>query len=91
MQASSQSRVNEMALTQLDLAADRIGLDPNVHARLKRADHALIVSGPTRMDDASVRVFTGYRVQHNDALGPFKGGVRYNPEVDLGEVSALAR
>ena len=82
--------VNEMALRQLDLAADRIGLDLNVRARLSRPDRALIVSVPTRMDNGSVRVFTGYRVQHNDALGPFKGGIRYHPEVNLGEVSALA-
>jgi glutamate dehydrogenase (NAD(P)+) len=75
---------------QLDLAADRIGLDPNVRARLARPDRALIVSVPTRMDDGSVRVFTGYRVQHNDALGPFKGGIRYDPQVNLGEISALA-
>ena len=82
--------VNEMALRQLDLAADRIGLDPNVRARLRRPDRALIVSVPTRMDNGTVRVFTGYRVQYNDALGPFKGGIRYHPEVNLGEVSALA-
>jgi len=50
----------------------------------------LIVSVPTRMDDGSVHVFTGYRVQHNDILGPFKGGIRYHPDVNLGEVSALA-
>jgi len=86
----SKSAVNEMVLTQLNLAADRIGLDLNVRARLGRPDRALIVSVPTRMDDGSVRVFTGYRVQHNDALGPFKGGIRYDPEVNLGEVSALA-
>lgn len=86
----STSAVNEMALTQLNLAADRIGLDPNVRARLVRPDRALIVSVPTRMDDKSVHVFTGYRVQHNDALGPFKGGIRYDPQVNLGEISALA-
>ncbi|MBI3058985.1 MAG: Glu/Leu/Phe/Val dehydrogenase [Deltaproteobacteria bacterium] len=79
-----------MALRQLDLAADRIGLDPNLRTRLRRPARALIVSVPTRMDDGSVHVFTGYRVQHNDALGPFKGGIRYHPEVNLGEVSALA-
>jgi glutamate dehydrogenase (NAD(P)+) len=86
----SKSAVNEMALRQLNLAADRIGLDPNVRARLVRPDRALIVSVPTRMDDRSIHVFTGYRVQHNDALGPFKGGIRYDPQVNLGEVSALA-
>src|ERR687891_152749 len=87
---NSKSSVNEMALRQLDLAADRIALDPNVRARLSRPDRALIVSVPTRMDDGSVHAFTGYRVQHNDALGPFKGGIRYHPDVDLGEVCALA-
>lgn len=86
----SESPVNEMALRQLDLAADRIGLDPNLKTRLKRPERALIVGIPTRMDDGSVHVFTGYRVQHNGALGPFKGGIRYHPEVNLGEVSALA-
>jgi glutamate dehydrogenase (NAD(P)+) len=50
----------------------------------------MVVSVPTRMDDGTVNVFTGYRVQHNDVLGPFKGGLRYHPSVNLGEVSALA-
>jgi glutamate dehydrogenase (NAD(P)+) len=87
---ASMSSVNELALMQFHLAADRIGLDPNVRARLAKPDRALIVSVPTRMDDSSVRVFTGYRVQHNDALGPFKGGIRYDPQVNLEEISALA-
>ena len=86
----SKSAVSEMALTQLNLASDKIGLDLNVRARLGRPDRALIVSVPTRMDDDGVHVFTGYRVQHNDALGPFKGGIRYDSQVCLGEVSALA-
>ena len=86
----SKADVNEMALAQLDLAADKIGLDVNVRGRLGRPDRALIVSVPTRMDNGSVHVFTGYRVQHNDALGPFKGGIRYDPRVSLAEVSALA-
>ncbi|MBI4525683.1 MAG: Glu/Leu/Phe/Val dehydrogenase [Deltaproteobacteria bacterium] len=87
---SPNSSVNEMALRQLDLAADSIDLDPNLRARLRKPDHALIVSVPVRMDDESVHVFTGYRVQHNDVLGPFKGGIRYYPDLNLGEVSALA-
>jgi glutamate dehydrogenase (NAD(P)+) len=65
-------------------------VDPNVARRLRRPDRALIVSVPTRMDDGGVKVFTGYRVQHNDVLGPFKGGIRYHPAVNLGEVAALA-
>lgn len=81
---------SEMAIQQFDIAAGRLHLDPNVAARLRRPDRALIVSVPARMDNGKVHVFTGYRVQHNDVLGPFKGGIRYNPEVNLGEVSALA-
>ena len=84
------SPVFQMALTQFHLAGERINLDPNLRTRLARPDRALIVSVPTRMRDESIQVFTGYRVQHNDVLGPFKGGIRYHPEVNLGEVSALA-
>jgi glutamate dehydrogenase (NAD(P)+) len=61
-----------------------------VAGRLRRPERAMIVSVPTRMDDGHVHVFTGYRVQHNDVLGPFQGGIRYHPAVNLGEVSALA-
>jgi glutamate dehydrogenase (NAD(P)+) len=84
------SPANEMAVRQFEIAAEKLNLDKNVAARLQRPDRALIVSVPVRMDDGNVRVFTGYRVQHNDVLGPFKGGIRYHPEVNLGEVSALA-
>ena len=84
------SATSEMAVQQFDIAADRLVIDPNVAGRLRRADRAMIVSVPTRMDDGHIHVFTGYRVQHNDVLGPFKGGIRYHPAVNLGEVSALA-
>jgi glutamate dehydrogenase (NAD(P)+) len=84
------SPASEMAVKQFEAAAEKLNLDKNVASRLKRPDRALIVSVPTRMDDGSVHVFTGYRVQHNDVLGPFKGGIRYHPDVNLGEVSALA-
>ena len=84
------SATSEMAVQQFDVAASKLGIDPNLAGRLRRPDRALIVSVPTRMDDGRVHVFTGYRVQHNDVLGPFKGGIRYHPAVDLGEVSALA-
>jgi glutamate dehydrogenase (NAD(P)+) len=81
---------NEMAVGQFDVAAQKLGIDPNLANRLRRPERAMIVSVPTRMDDGRVHVFTGYRVQHNDVLGPFKGGIRYHPAVNLGEVSALA-
>lgn len=84
------SPASEMAVRQFETAAERLHLDKNIAGRLKRPDRALVVSVPARMDDGSVHVFTGYRVQHNDVLGPFKGGIRYHPEVNLGEVTALA-
>src|SRR5574341_2452108 len=84
------SPANEMAVQPFDMAAAQLGLDDNVAGRLRRPDRAMIVSVPTRMDDGKVHVFTGYRVQHNDVLGPFKGGIRYHPVVNVVEVSALA-
>jgi glutamate dehydrogenase (NAD(P)+) len=84
------SAANEMAVQQFVAAATKLGIDPNVAGRLRRPTRATIVSVPTRMDDGRVQVFTGYRVQHNDVLGPYKGGIRYHPAVTLGEVSALA-
>lgn len=84
------SPASEMAVQQFDVASAKLDLDANLAARLRRPDRSLIVSVPTRMDDGRVHVFTGYRVQHNDVLGPFKGGIRYHPEVNLGEVTALA-
>lgn len=81
---------SDMAVQQFDVAAAKLDLDPNLAVRLRRPDRAMVVSVPTRMDDGTVNVFTGYRVQHNDVLGPFKGGLRYHPSVNLGEVSALA-
>jgi glutamate dehydrogenase (NAD(P)+) len=84
------SPASEMAVRQFEIASEKLKLDENVGSRLKRPDRALVVSVPTRMDDGSVKVYTGYRVQHSDTLGPFKGGVRYHPDVNLGEISALA-
>jgi glutamate dehydrogenase (NAD(P)+) len=78
------------ALAQLDQVAARLRLDPDVHERLRHPRRALIVSIPVKMDDGKTAVFTGYRVHHNSVLGPTKGGLRYDPEVSLGEVSALA-
>lgn len=79
-----------MAQHQLDEIAEEMGLDPELHERLRYPKRALIVTIPVRMDDGTVRSFTGYRVQHDVTLGPAKGGIRFHPEVNLGEVSALA-
>ena len=78
------------ALAQLDQTAERIQMDQGIHERLRHPRRALVVSIPIRMDDGTTGVFTGYRVHHNSVLGPTKGGLRYAPDVDLGEVSALA-
>src|SRR5262249_43350609 len=71
-------------------AADLIDLDPSFRAVLMNPKRKLIVSVPVEMDDGSIKVFEGYRVQHNVARGPAKGGIRYHPQVTLDEVSALA-
>ena len=80
----------KVALEQLDYVAKLIDLDPGIHEILKYPKRELTVNFPVRMDDGSYRVFTGYRVQHNLARGPAKGGIRYHPNVTLDEVRALA-
>jgi len=80
----------EAALQQLDLAAEKLGLDPATHEVLRHPQRILIVNIPVHMDDGSIRVFTGYRSQYNDALGPTKGGIRYHPDVTLDEIIALS-
>jgi glutamate dehydrogenase (NAD(P)+) len=77
-------------LAMLDDVAERLGLDPGLHAILGQPERELIVAVPVIMDDGSLRVFTGYRIQHSSARGPCKGGIRYHPNVDLDEVKALA-
>lgn len=75
---------------QFDRAADLMGLDPNVRKVLSATKNEIVVHFPVRMDDGRIEMITGYRVQHNDALGPFKGGLRYHPDVELDEVRSLA-
>ena len=78
------------AYSQLESAGQLMKMDPNVLERLKYPKRALQVSVPVRLDDGTVKVFEGYRVQHNMTLGPGKGGIRYHPHVDLSETAALA-
>src|SRR3990170_7280866 len=84
------SELHRTALAQLDQVAGRLSLDPDIHERLRYPRRALVVSIPVRMDTGHTEVFIGYRVHHSTALGPTKGGLRYAPDVNLGEVSALA-
>ena len=79
-----------IANKQFARAAEHLKLDVGVREILAKPKRCLIVSIPTRMDDGSIRVFEGYRVQHSLALGPAKGGIRYHPNVSLDEVKALA-
>lgn len=74
----------------LEAVAQIINCDKNVLERLKTPKRSMVVSVPVRMDDGTVKVFMGYRVQHSMTLGPGKGGIRFHPEVNLSEVSALA-
>ena len=75
---------------QFNQAADLIGLDEEVRLSLIAPDRELMVEVPLRKDDGSIQSFRGYRVQHNNSRGPFKGGIRFHEEVDLDEVRALA-
>jgi len=80
----------EIAKQQLKMACDRLGVDPVVYEILSKPQKVIEVSIPVKMDDGSVRVFTGFRVQHNNAIGPTKGGIRFHPNVNADEVKALA-
>jgi glutamate dehydrogenase (NAD(P)+) len=84
------SELHRTAIAQLDRVAGRLGLDPDIHERLRYPRRALVVSIPVKMDSGKTEVFVGYRVHHSTVLGPTKGGLRYAPDVDLGEVTALA-
>ncbi len=75
---------------RFDVAADHLGLDPGVREVLRTPDRELTVAIPILMDNGSIRVFKGYRVQHNFLRGPCKGGIRFAPDVHLDEVRALA-
>ncbi|MCP4235450.1 MAG: Glu/Leu/Phe/Val dehydrogenase [Aestuariibacter sp.] len=75
---------------QFNKAADLMGLDPEIRKIMAHTNNEIQVNFPVVMDDGHVEVFTGCRVQHNTALGPYKGGVRYHPAVDIDEVRALA-
>jgi glutamate dehydrogenase (NAD(P)+) len=88
--ADTQTDALQTAFAQFDSAADRLGLDDNMRVVLRKCKRELAVHFPVKMDDGAVRVFSGYRVQHNLARGPAKGGLRYNPGVSLDEVRALA-
>ena len=87
---SKGAKALEMARRQVDAVAKYLDVDPGILEKIKSTRRELTVNFPVKMDDGTVKIFTGYRVQHNDTRGPFKGGIRYHPDVDLDEVRALA-
>jgi glutamate dehydrogenase (NAD(P)+) len=90
LQPEGESKFWQNASFYFDRVYGSMGLDPAWRSVLSAPKRVLTVSCPVRMDDGSIQVFTGYRAQHNNARGPFKGGIRYDPNVDLQEVMALA-
>jgi glutamate dehydrogenase (NAD(P)+) len=78
------------AMEQLDRAGKKMGMEESILERLRHCKRILTVSVPVRMDDGSMKVFEGYRIQHNLDRGPAKGGIRYHPQVSLDEVKALS-
>jgi len=85
-----ETKPHQVALLQLEIASEKLGLDEGMKLKLQNAKRILIVTFPVKMDNGDLKIFTGYRVQHNNTRGPAKGGIRYHPSVDLDEVKALA-
>lgn len=80
----------ENAMTQLDKVVAITNFDPEFVSRLRQPDRAITVSIPVKMDNGTLRIFEGYRVQYNNVLGPYKGGIRFHPDTEINEVKALS-
>jgi glutamate dehydrogenase (NAD(P)+) len=88
--SAEHQKLDKMAQAQFERAADAVELEPGLREILKHPKNEIIVNFPVKMDDGAYRMFTGYRIQHSNILGPFKGGIRYHHDVNLEEVRALA-
>src|SRR5258706_14231796 len=80
----------ENAMAQLDKATRIKDFGAEFVSRFRQPDRDIRISIPVKMDDGSLKIFEGYRVEYNNALGPYKGGIRYHPETEINEVKALA-
>ncbi|MEY5042744.1 MAG: hypothetical protein RLZZ414_2311 [Bacteroidota bacterium] len=89
-QAPKKTGMYNNVLKQFNRAADAIGLDEGMRKMLIATNNEIVVNFPVKMDDGSIEVFKGYRVQHNNALGPYKGGLRYHTTLDIDAARALA-
>jgi len=87
---SKENNPFKIARTQLKRAADILDIDRGIYECLSSPQRELRVNFPVKMDDNTIKIFTGYRVQYNNSRGPYKGGIRYHPDVSLDEVRALA-
>lgn len=90
MAEKSKTGMYESVMKQFNKAADIMDLNSNIRKILAQTNNEIVVHFPVKMDSGDVEVFTGYRVQHNNALGPYKGGLRYHPTVDIDDAKALA-
>lgn len=88
--AGKRTSVYDNVVWQFNKAADLMKIDLDIRKILAKTTNEVIVNFPVKMDDGRIEIFTGYRVQHNNALGPYKGGLRFHPAVDIDEVRALA-
>jgi len=84
------SSMYDNVMRQFNSIADSIKLDKNIRKILEATTNEIVVHFPVKLDNGDVKVFTGYRVQHNNALGPYKGGLRYHPTLDINDAKALA-
>jgi glutamate dehydrogenase (NAD(P)+) len=90
MNGARQRSLHQAAVDQFQRAADLIDLNDSYRQILSHPKNEIIVNFPVSLEDGTKKVFTGYRIQHNNVLGPYKGGLRFHPDVDLDEVKALA-
>jgi len=90
IQKSQQDSLYANVAAQFKKATDLMKLNPDIRKILSTTMNELVVHFPVRMDNGKIEMFTGYRIQHNSALGPFKGGLRFHPDIDIEEVRALA-
>lgn len=86
----TKTNLYQTVITQFERAADVMNLDSNIRRVLGSTNNEVTVHFPVKLDNSNIEVFTGYRVQHNHALGPYKGGLRFHPSVNINEVRALA-
>ena len=90
MKSNKTTNPFEMVVSQIDAACERLNVEDVYRLRLEKCERELAANFPVKMDDGTVKIFTGFRIQHNDSRGPTKGGIRYHPDVTLDETRALA-